>query len=169
MAKIKIKSNKIAILEAIVLQLRKGKGYSEIFGHICTKWDLSRSTFSNYWKIATLRHTQEQDIIKTAKHELDIQSALNERKSQIADVLERKEILTQILRGQIPLRKAVVVAGALEYYDVIPDWMDRRAAIAELNKMEGEYAPTKVKVLGAIELFKFGYDDDEYTEGDNQS
>ena len=146
MAKPKVKANKLIIIDAIVVQLKKGKGYSEIFGLICTKWDISRSTFSNYWKIATTTHSKEQEILKIAKHELDIQSALNERKSQIADVLERKEILTQISRGQIPLRKAIVVDGALEYYEVVPDWMDRRGAIAELNKMEGEYAATKTNV-----------------------
>ena len=167
MAKVKIKANKLIIIDAIIVQLRKGKGYSEIFGQICTKWDISRSTFSNYWKIATQKHTEHQDVIKAAKQELDIQSALSERKSQIADVLERKEILTQISRGQIPLRKAVVVDGSLEYYEVVPDWMDRKGAIAELNKMEGEYAPNKLEITGkdGVQLFKFGYGDD--TEGDN--
>ena len=145
MGKAKIKANKLTIIDAIILLLRKGKGYSEVLDLIGRKWSVPGTSFKRYWKIANIQHTEHQDVIKAAKQELDIQSALNERKSQIADVLERKEILTQISRGQIPLRKAIVVNSALEYYDVVPDWMDRRAAIAELNKMEGDYAATKIE------------------------
>lgn len=159
MAKAKIKANKLIIIEAIILLLRKGKGYSAVFVLIGTKWNISRTTFSNYWKIATLAHTEAQTLLKAAKDALDLQSALTERKSQIADVLERKEILTQIARGQIPLRKAMVVDNLLEYIEIIPDWMDRRAAIAELNKMEGEYAPTKTE--SEIRITKIGMDIEE--------
>ena len=162
MAKPKIKANKLVIIEAIVVLLRKGKGYSEILIQVGTKWDIPRSTFSRHFRNATQMHTEEQEVIKAAKAKLDLQSALNERKSQIADVLERKEILTQIARGQIPLRKAVVVDGSLEYYEVVPEWMDRKSAIAELNKMEGEYEPNKVEISGqvGVQLFKFGFDDE---------
>ena len=144
MGRIKVKSNKAVIIDAIVKQIEKGKGFGTVLKLIGTKWNLSRTTYSRYWKIANENHTEAQQLIKDAKAALDMQSALNERKSQIADVLERKEILTQIARGQIRLRKAIPVNGELEYTEVVPDWMDRKNAIAELNKMEGDYAPTKV-------------------------
>jgi len=44
----------------------------------------------------------------------------------------------------MPLTKPMVVNGDLQLIPVVPDWMDRRNAIAELNKMEGDYAPTKI-------------------------
>jgi hypothetical protein len=144
MAKIKAKANKAVIIDAIVKQIEKGKGFGTVLKLIGTKWNLSRTTYSRYWKSANEQHTVAQQILKEAKAALDLQNALNERQSQIADVMERKEILTKIARGQIPLRKAMVVDGTIEYIDIIPDWMDRKAAIAELNKMEGDYAPTKV-------------------------
>ena len=140
----KIKANKVILIEEILSQLKKGKGYSEIYVHVCTKWDLARSTFSNYWKIASKKHTEEQKIWALAKQELDLQGAVDEYKAEIADVVERKEILTKILRGEISLKKAIVVAGTLEYYEATPDWMDRKNAIAELNKMDGDYAPIKI-------------------------
>ncbi len=144
MAKAKVKSNKAVIIDAIVKQLEKGKGFGTVLKLIGTKWDLSRTTFSRYWKTANQAHLEAQQKIKEAKAALDMESALSERKSHIADVLERKEILTKIARGQIPLKRAMVVDGAIEYIEIVPDWMDRKAAIAELNKMEGDYAPTKV-------------------------
>lgn len=144
MAKDKVKSNKAVIIDGIVKQIEKGKGFGTVLKLIGTKWNLSRTTFSRYWKIANEQHTAAQQVLKDAKAALDLQAALDERKTQIADVLERKEILTKIARGQIPLRKAMVVENIIQYIDIVPDWADRKAAIAELNKMEGDYAPTKV-------------------------
>lgn len=144
MAKAKIKANKAVIIAAIVKQIEKGNGFSRVLAVIGGKWPLSETTFRRYWKIANQTHTEAQQRINAAKAALDLENALNERKSQIADVLERKEILTKIARGQIPLLKHVVVDRAIEYIEVVPDYMDRKAAIAELNKMEGDYAPTKI-------------------------
>lgn len=64
----------------------------------------------------------------------------------IADKAERMEILTQIMRGQIPLKKPMVCDGVIEEIDVVPDWMDRKNAIAELNKMTGDYSPIKTDI-----------------------
>lgn len=61
----------------------------------------------------------------------------------IADANERMVILTKIMRGEIPLVKPMVCDGVIEEISIVPDWSDRRAAIAELNKMDGSYAPTK--------------------------
>lgn len=58
--------------------------------------------------------------------------------------VERMQILTQIARGEIPLTKPMVVDKIIEEVDVVPDWMDRKNAIAELNKMDGSYSPIKV-------------------------
>lgn len=73
--------------------------------------------------------------------------------NSIADVAERMQVLTQIMRGEIPLKKPMVCDGVIELIDVVPDWMDRKAAIAELNKMGGDYAPAKTDITsGGKEL-----------------
>lgn len=64
----------------------------------------------------------------------------------IADVNERMVILTKIMRGEIPLIKPMVCDGMIEEIPIVPDWSERRAAIAELNKMDGSYAPMKSEV-----------------------
>ena len=146
MAKAKLNSNKAVIVDAIQKQVEKGKGFAATLALLGKKWPISGTSYRRYWKIANENHAAAQLLIKEAKAKLDIESALNERKGQIADVLERKEILTKIARGQIPLQKAMIVDNVIEYIEIVPDWMDRKAAIAELNKMEGEYAPLKVAV-----------------------
>jgi hypothetical protein len=138
------KPSKQVIIDSIINQIEKGKGFSTVLALLGSKWHLPKTTFVRYWKKANDQHTEAQQPIKELKAALYTENALNERKRDIADVLERKEVLTKILRGQIPLEKAMVVNGVIEYVEVIPDWTDRKNAISELNKMEGDYAPTKV-------------------------
>jgi hypothetical protein len=59
---------------------------------------------------------------------------------------ERKEYLTKIVSGEAKVRKPFYVAktGKILEYLAEPDHNDRIRALAELNKMEGDYAPTKV-------------------------
>lgn len=64
---------------------------------------------------------------------------------EIMSVAERMGVLTQIARGEIPLKKPMVCDGIIQEVDVVPDWMDRKNAIAELNKMDGSYQPTKIE------------------------
>ena len=73
----------------------------------------------------------------------------------IATATERMQILTKIMRGEIPLIKPMVVDKQLVDIEVVPDYSDRRAAIAELNKMAGDYAPAKqeIKLTGEQPLF----------------
>jgi len=65
---------------------------------------------------------------------------------EIADKIERQKVLTQILRGEIKLSKPMVVDKQVQFIECVPDYADRKAAIAELNKMGGDYSPTKVDV-----------------------
>ena len=109
------------------------------------KWQVSHRTFERAWKTAQEQHLETKQVIKTKVTDIEVSLEVEARKRQIIDVLERKEILSQIAKGEIPLQKALVVAGQIEYIQVVPDWMDRRNAIAELNKMEGDYAPMKIE------------------------
>ncbi len=64
-------------------------------------------------------------------------------KINIMSVIERQHILSQIARGEIKLKKPIVLKGKVEYIEVTPDWTDRRNAIVELNKMDGACLPAK--------------------------
>lgn len=96
----------------------------------------------------------KQSVI--ANHITELQNLLKQKQGERIDAIvedttgdtimkavERMQILTQIARGEIPLQKAMVVDKMVEYIEVVPDWMDRKNAIAELNKMDGSYAAEK--------------------------
>ncbi|MEO5888933.1 MAG: hypothetical protein ABIQ31_01710 [Ferruginibacter sp.] len=86
----------IIFIDAIVKKIERGTSYSKVLAVIGGKWLLSETTFRRYWKTANEAHQEAQQAIKEVKAALDIQNALSDRHTQIADVQERKEILTQI-------------------------------------------------------------------------
>jgi phage terminase small subunit len=58
---------------------------------------------------------------------------------EVVSVAERMHILSQIALGKIILQKPMVVNKQVQLIECVPDYMDRRNAIAELNKMDGSY------------------------------
>lgn len=145
--------NKDVMLADIVKYIEKGKGFGTTLEQIGTKWNLPKTTFARYWKKANHTHSEAQQVIKDAKAAIDLEASIEERKSQIADVLEQKEILTAILRAGDPRRVVMVSTGKIdkdgnaETENVGPAPIEVRnsiAASAELSKMRGDYAPAKI-------------------------
>jgi len=131
-------------VEFILNLLRNGGKRKDIMSKFGKKWQKSSSrTFDRRLKRAEEAMGRELKEIKEKSEQL-VAEEIEARKIDIMDAIERKSILTQIARGQLPLQKAMVVDRMVEYIEVVPDWMDRKNAIAELNKMDGDYAPTKV-------------------------
>ncbi len=130
-------------IEFIKKCLRKGDKRKTILAKYVKKWQTSSErTFDRRLKVAEEAMSIENKSIQD-KVEQEVAKEVEVRKLDIMDAMERKVILTQIARGEIPLTKPIVVDKVVEHIPVVPDWMDRRAAIAELNKMEGDYAPIK--------------------------
>lgn len=140
------KPNEQAQIDFIVDCLRIGEKRNEVLAKFAKKWQsTSTRTFDRRLKEAESILQSEYSHIQS---EVDKQVAneISERKKKILTVIERKEILTQIALGEIPLNKPMVVDGSIELIEIVPDWADRKAAIAELNKMDGDYSPTKSNV-----------------------
>lgn len=137
------KSHNITQIEFVKNCLRKGEKRNAILGKFGKKWgNVSRTTFDRRLDAAKIELLDEHKAFQ-AKVEVEVAKEVEVRKLDIMDAMERKAILTQIARGEIPLKKVIVVDKAIEEIEVVPDWMDRKLAIAELNKMEGDYAPIK--------------------------
>lgn len=83
---------------------------------------------------------QNRKIVETA-NEKALECVI---KGTIANATERMQILTKIMRGEAEVIEQIGVAniGAIDII-VKPSFSEQRAAIAELNKMDGSYAPTK--------------------------
>lgn len=78
-------------------------------------------------------------IVEAATNKAIAQTAKNGIKS----TAERMALLSDIMEGKIKIKKPFVIAGKIMEYPSEPDHNDRIKAIAELNKMDGSYAPTK--------------------------
>lgn len=143
----KVKPNEKVQVEFILDCLRKGEQRKFILGKFGKKWgSASKNTFDRRLSIAKKQLAIEQERIND-KTEQNIQTAISERTVKILTSIERQEILSQIAKGEIPLSKPVGTGKDLQMIEFVPDWMDRRNAIAELNKMDGDYAPAKTEVL----------------------
>ena len=82
------------------------------------------------------------EIVKAAT----VEAIKDDVKRDIMQRGERMETLTMIARGKVPLKKPMVVDKEIVLIDVVPDYMDRKNAIAELNKMDGSYAPANANI-----------------------
>ena len=74
------------------------------------------------------------------------QAANDLAEGSIANSKERMQILTKIMRGKISIKQEAATKDGVVTLLVKPSHSDRRAAIAELNKMDGSYAPAESKI-----------------------
>jgi hypothetical protein len=144
------KPTKQIIIEAIIKQIEQGKATEKICAAICSKFQFTERTFYNHFKNAQEQHTLKQGKLKKKIDELDEQAAIEARKKHIMTAEERKEFLTKLIHGEIEVPYTEVKYNpAKKKFETIQfvelaGHQARISAIAELNKMEGDYAPTKI-------------------------
>jgi hypothetical protein len=144
------RSNKQVIIDSIIIDLEQGKSRAAVLSKIVKKCQCSDRTFDRYWKIAMQQHTEKQQAIKEAVAEVDKQAAVAARKKAIMTSEERKEYLTKLIQGQVKVPYTEVKWNpktgkfqTIKFVELAGHSV-RVSAIAELNKMEGDHAPTKV-------------------------
>ena len=149
-----MKPKKEQTVNEMLLEIEMGVSYSECLRINDGLWGLPSSTFDRYWAEASKRFKARLDAIEEATTKVAVSMEIKALKKAILSKHERQEILTQIAKGEIPLVKHIVCDGVIQEVDVVPAWADRRAAIAELNKMEGDYAPIKKDITSGGEPIK---------------
>lgn len=70
-------------------------------------------------------------------------NTINGLESPYMSKIERLECLSKIATGEMLISKPFVINGNIIEHDVKPTATERMNAISEMNKMEGDYAPTK--------------------------
>ena len=146
------KPNKQIIIDFIISCLKNGEQRGNILVKTGKKWGTSKSAFDRYLKIAKDQYTVTQGLIKSELLEIDKQAAVEARKKAIMNADDRKEWLTKIIMKDLKVMK---VGGSTqmvhEYKDKngvivteIISYDHKLKALAELNKMEGDYSPTKI-------------------------
>ena len=141
-----LKPSEQAQIDFIVDCLRNGTRYSDVLAQFGTKWhNVSKRTFDRRYKQAESEATAQQRRIN-AEAEQEVKEEVNALKSKILTSFERKEYLTSIIKGEVKTKQPFVVGGKIMEYPAEPSLTDKLKALAELNKMDGDYAPTKQEV-----------------------
>jgi hypothetical protein len=147
-------------IEYIVSELEKGNvSFERVFELIVTKFNLSRPTFSKYWKLANEAYKVKRDVINEAKLSETIQIEKEVVKTIISNKLERLEIYhNQIINcikelthgfteemknGELFSRPLTISEKAL-LRKTIKDLQ------SEISKIEGDYSPTKIETDASI-------------------
>jgi len=148
------------IVQEIVKLILDGKSYLEVLSLIEPKCAISRATFTRYWKEAGIKAIDERIEMESLIHDATIHLEIESRARAIMTANERREFLTKVARGEIKFTIYKVVDKTLHELKVSPGFQDRIKAIAELNKMDGDYAPIKVSNTDSkgkdITVFKWG-------------
>lgn len=131
------------IISAILEEIKQGKRSSEIFKIINKRFGTKSNLFYKYFKQAEDDYFKANRRLKKKIEDVDTILALESHKRDIMRSDERKEYLTSVIRGKVTVPKKIVINGSINEIEMHPDHKDRLSAIAELNKMEGDYAPAK--------------------------
>ena len=166
-----MKSNELKEVEFIKNLLRKGAERKTILQEFAKTYKgKSVKTFDNRLKVA--RKQMEGEIKQIEKRtEESITKEVEARKLKIMPIAERIDFLVNTITAQTEVSKVgnSFVEGIIErdgegkIKKVISlvTFRDKLAALAELNKMDGSYAPTKQE----IKINKLGKDlEDELYE-----
>lgn len=139
------KPEKQVIINAIIKEIELGKARGYVLARISKKWQLSTRVFDRLWKTANEQQHERQQKAKEAADAAYISASADAAKKAVMSSQERKELLTKIAKGTL-LTKAPNPKNPKQLIDVpvIIETTERIKAISELNKMEGDYAPTKV-------------------------
>lgn len=138
------KPNKQHIIDAIIKEIEQGKERGYVIAKFCNKFQKSARTIDTYWKKANQQYAVRQEKASKAADAVYIQMKEDAAKEAVMSKEERLEYLTKIIRGEIRVKIPFLVGGKIMEYQAEPSVNDRKGAIAELNKMGGDYAPTKV-------------------------
>lgn len=143
------KQAKQTIIDAIIKEIDLGNGRGKVLGKIGKDWEVSRTTFDRLWKTANEQHKELQDAAKIASSNEYIKKHVEYANGAVMSKAERQHILAKIARGELSIKKSISVGGiGVTEVDVYPDFSDIKNAVAEINKMEGDYSPTKTELTG---------------------
>lgn len=86
---------------------------------------------------------QEREKLKAIVEEAQSNRVAEIAQMNIMTSAERMEFLSKMAKGEVKVKQPFVIGGKIMEYPSEPTFAERRAAIAELNKMDGSYAPAK--------------------------
>jgi len=137
-----VKADQEKQIDFIVSELRKGSERVIILQKFAKVYKVSTKTFDNRLKIAKERYSDEVRLIQERSKVLSEDAAIKASLETLS-VAERIDLLVKMAKGEIDIEQEVATKEGIVTLTVKASHSDRRAAIAELNKMDGSYAATK--------------------------
>jgi hypothetical protein len=144
------KSNKQVIVDFIVSRLEKGEQRATILAKVVKKWQSSVRTFDRLLKIANEQYSNRLHLASKAADDTYVAMKAEAAKEAVMSKQEREEYLTKLIKGDIEIPYTEVkwnpVSKSFETIQFVElaSHGARISAISELNKMGGDYAPSKV-------------------------
>lgn len=155
-----MKASKHVIIDAIIKEIEQGTTRAKVIAKYCKKLQKSERTIDSYWKIANIQQKERQEKASKAADEVYIETKAEAVKTALKSKLEKQgelqneiDMIDKQIKGEVHFTFVVgnkvnkshngdvfmlpvqiqneLRARKLQYY-------------AELNKMNGDYAPTKV-------------------------
>lgn len=149
-----LKPNKENIITEILIELERGISFTACAELFDMNWSLPPTTFKRYWKEANERYQTVNVIAQKELSDIYLEGKKEALKKAILTKHERMEILTNIANGTLSYKKEVPTKFGPQTILARPEFSDRKAAIAELNKMDGEYAPIRKDITSGGEPIK---------------
>jgi hypothetical protein len=138
-----MKPNRDALINEMISDIDFGMDRGEVRARFVAEWQLSTRTFDRYWQSAKKQFDEEQNQIKLERQDIKIAAISERTEYRVMSKAERMNILSQMADGTLQVQRNVVTKDGVMVILALPDYNDRKAAIAELNKMDGEYAPVR--------------------------
>lgn len=146
----KKKIDKETAIKSILSDLKKGIDKPTILSNYVNKCQKSKRTVERWYDSALIDYQAFMSKALPIVEAKEIQAMAEVAASGILSKIERQKILSDIARGEIIIRKEVPTKFGIVEINDAPSHNDRKAAIAELNKMDGDYAPTKTEHSGEV-------------------
>jgi hypothetical protein len=132
------------IIDFLIEQIKNRASFDTCLKLCETKWNLTRSTFIRRWNDANKEYLETQQAKKSKIADNDTIKAINAEIEQLDNIKERKKFLIDLYTGAIKIKQPFVMKDKIVEYMAEANYNERIKAISELNKIDGDYAPTKV-------------------------
>jgi hypothetical protein len=157
-----MKADHLKQIEFIKSHLREGLDRKDILQLFSKTFkNQTPRTFDSRLKIAREAINDEIKAINELSNVI-VAGEANKQALKTLSVAQRIDILAKIATGELTLTKEVATSEGVVSIVEEPSFNDRKGAIAEINKMAGDYAATKQEVeFNKPFTLKIGYDNSE--------
>lgn len=138
------------IIDAIIKEIDNGADRKAVVAKFCKKLQKSARTVDTYWKDAKKQHLERLNKASKAADDIYLATKTKAAIEAVMSRQERLELLTKIAKGEFENEtKKPAWNNQKKVFEIVTvrekaDHNGVMKAIAEMNKMEGDYAPDKV-------------------------